>query len=508
MLDIVKRGVFFCLACVAALTLAPFVSAEEVVIPVTEEGGSRELVTGDTGRFEIAEAYEDNGETVTVDSVEFRSDSPEIIDINEDGTFSAVSHGVAEVGVTVYVKRNITEDDSLFDDIFSGIESYSDDFYTDGFGGSLYDDGSGDGYYDGDYDGSYGDDYYDDGYDDGYGDDDYDDSYGDDSYQLFTAYFNFIVKPDLTNVALKGETAKTAYITDYMEPSFTFDLESSVSLSESYDESIVVSFTSSNSEVSVEGSLRENVISLWTSGEGKTKVTITINEKQFYVTLKIVRVSMAKNSLLMKEKQSKPLKVKGVKKGVKWSSSNPKVVKVSSNGKLKARKKGNAVIKASIGEISFGCAVSVVSPGKYKVVKGAIRMAKNGTYSQAKRMSQGYYDCSSLTWRNYKKIGITLGNRNYAPVAADQGKWCVKGKKVIKGGLSNKNIKNMKLRAGDLMFESGESNGRFRNIYHVEMISGYICYGFDYKGKPVLGITWANRVPDAYARLGQLVGRP
>ena len=64
--------------------------------------------------------------------------------------------------------------------------------------------------------------------------------------------------------------------------------------------------------------------------------------------------------------------------------------------------------------------------------------------------------------------------------------------------LSPSNIQNMKLNAGDLMFEEGNNNGRYRNIYHVEMIKGYTCYGFDANGQPLLGIAWANRPDDYY----------
>ena len=112
-------------------------------------------------------------------------------------------------------------------------------------------------------------------------------------------------------------------------------------------------------------------------------------------------------------------------------------------------------------------------------------------------------------------------------------------KRLVKGGFSDKNIRNMKIHAGDLLFETGGNNKRYRGIYHVEMISGYICYGFTeklisgnrciafiskiisifrisspYKGtaiiimKPILGITWVNRPIDYYPHMGQMVGRP
>ncbi len=111
--------------------------------------------------------------------------------------------------------------------------------------------------------------------------------------------------------------------------------------------------------------------------------------------------------------------------------------------------------------------------------------------SQPKRMQEKFYDCSSLVWKSYHKNGVNFGMAYYAPVAADMGKWCAQHKKLVSGGLSQANIQNMKLNPGDVMFETGQKNGRYKGIYHVEMITGYIFYGFDRNGKAELGIQWA-----------------
>ena len=66
---------------------------------------------------------------------------------------------------------------------------------------------------------------------------------------------------------------------------------------------------------------------------------------------------------------------------------------------------------------------------------------------------------------------------------------------------------NMKLNPGDVMFETGQKNGRYKGIYHVEMITGYIFYGFDGNGKAELGIQWATG-DEKYYPMGQMVGRP
>ena len=106
----------------------------------------------------------------------------------------------------------------------------------------------------------------------------------------------------------------------------------------------------------------------------------------------------------------------------------------------------------------------------YKASMKAIAISKKKTvYSQAYRMSNGKYDCSSLVWRVYSKCGVYFGVRSgWAPTAADIGKWCAQHHKVI----ANKGVSYTKLLPGDLIFFSYTKNGRYKNISHVEMYTG------------------------------------
>jgi cell wall-associated NlpC family hydrolase len=88
-------------------------------------------------------------------------------------------------------------------------------------------------------------------------------------------------------------------------------------------------------------------------------------------------------------------------------------------------------------------------------------------------MQDGYYDCSSYVWRSFAAAGLYLQSKNYAPTAADLGKWCNDKGYVILSGTVN----IQKLLPGDLIFwigteDNGHVNGRYRNIYHVEMYQG------------------------------------
>ena len=68
---------------------------------------------------------------------------------------------------------------------------------------------------------------------------------------------------------------------------------------------------------------------------------------------------LSKTSITVYYKATSTLKVTGYSKTVKWSSSNTKVAKVSSTGKITALKKGTAVITVKTNGISLKCKVTV-----------------------------------------------------------------------------------------------------------------------------------------------------
>ena len=317
--------------------------------------------------------------------------------------------------------------------------------------------------------------------------------------------FSVFVYPDMSNVKLSS-LSQTKYLSenDY-NVCFDFELDSDILL-DSSDPNSDFSVQSSNSSMPVSAELKNNVVSIWAYKPGKTTVTFSIYGADFNVDIKVVKVSINKKSLMLVKGKNGKLTIKGISKGVKWKSSRTSVVKVNSNGKLSAKRVGTSVIIADVNGAKVGCAVSVVSPKTYKVIKRAKSIAK-GKYSQARRMQKGYYDCSSLVWRAYSPYGTNFGVRNYAPVAADICKWCVSKGKKISNKLTESQIQNMKLRAGDLVFKTGAKNGRYKGIYHVEMFAGYSFAGFSLKGKPILTTEWANRTTGYYA-LGSIVTRP
>jgi hypothetical protein len=180
------------------------------------------------------------------------------------------------------------------------------------------------------------------------------------------------------------------------------------------------------------------------------------------------------STILMYKGESTTIALKGAPSGSKpeWSSSNKSVATVNSAGKVTAKGLGDAVITAKVNGFTLTYRVSI----SYKTAIQAFRYAQknyNSTYSQAKRMSKGYYDCSSYVWRSYASAGVYLGGtKTYAPTAADLAKWCAQNGYMIYSGT----IDVSKLRPGDLIFEGGENNGRYKGIYHVDMYQGSGTY--------------------------------
>lgn len=229
-----------------------------------------------------------------------------------------------------------------------------------------------------------------------------------------------------------------------------------------------------------------NHITIYALAAGNTTLVIKMDDKEFRCKIKVVSYVLNKPTLILMKGRTGTLKVTGTKEKVKWKSENRKIATVSSKGVVKAKGKGTTVITAAIkGDIILRCYVSVASDAAVKAVKKA-KSVIGSTYSQAKRMETGYYDCSSLIWRSYRPYGVTLGNQTWAPTAAEQARWCVSNHKV----LANKAIrtKSLKLLPGDLIFYTSGDNGRYKNIYHVAMFAGYQEYRYTPDETVLMGI--------------------
>ena len=325
-----KLALLLCLMLVFTLLPIGVVRADTAaagVISVTEDGGEIRLSTGGVLQLQVPSVVQYDGSSYTVSRKAYSSYDDSVASVDAEGRVTAVHTGNTQITVEVYTMQTIS-----------------------------------------------------DGWDDGY-------NYNNGSYStyeqlLYQAYYDVTVSPDLSQVKI-DKTSQTSYTSDmWTMPTYTFHLTSEEPLTENWN-TVVLSCTSSNSSISVYASLENNVLTLTPSTAGKTTVTVSINDqKLFKLKINTIYVNLTANSALMIPGQTKQLHVKGGKNlPVKWSSSNKSVVTVSSDGKLTARKNGNAVIKAKVGDSAFGCAVSVVSAGRKQAINQAIHIAQTCTYS-------------------------------------------------------------------------------------------------------------------------------
>ena len=96
-----------------------------------------------------------------------------------------------------------------------------------------------------------------------------------------------------------------------------------------------------------------------------------------------------------------------------------------------------------------------------QAVKNALaRLGK--PYSQAKRDSGDYYDCSSLAYYAWRSAGVSIMYEG-SNTAASEGKLCYD---------NNLLVNYDEMQPGDLIFYSYDRNGRFMNITHVAIYVG------------------------------------
>lgn len=236
-----------------------------------------------------------------------------------------------------------------------------------------------------------------------------------------------------------------------------------------------VTMTTSNSSVA---EVWEYSNSIYAVNKGTATITCEIDGVRLSYKVTVTDPQINVQLLpIVKGKKTK-IKVTGTNKNSKisYQSSSTSIAKVDKSGYVIGNKAGSTSIQINVdGKVMF----VPVSVGSSKVI-GALEYAMKaiGTpYSQDKRMEKGYYDCSSLVWRAYHSAGVDIGNKYWAPTAADMAKTLVNNKKAI----AYKALPVEKLQPGDLLFfakTDGTSNGRYKNIYHVAIYCG--TYGDEY----------------------------
>lgn len=246
---------------------------------------------------------------------------------------------------------------------------------------------------------------------------------------------------------------------------------------------------------------------------GTHTVKLAINGRTFTVKVKVVRLALNRESLVLCKGKSATLKVAHAK-GTKFSSDNTLVAKVSKKGKVTPRELGNSTIRVTAEGHTFTCTVGVTSKKGYKAVKNAeADLKKKYVYSQPKRMQKNYRDCSSFVSRCYwdpglgRKLFLIGGNsaKTWAYPAAEQAQWLNRQHKRV----AYKAVGANKLLPGDTLYFETDYAGRNKSYRHIDHAGIYVGGGRylntgGYGGKGAVGY-WQYRPGDASVKF---IGRP
>ncbi len=205
---------------------------------------------------------------------------------------------------------------------------------------------------------------------------------------------------------------------------------------------------------------------------GKTTVNVTVDGKTIKHTVHVTNPSLRKTNATLSPKNKTRITLSGVSShsNITYRSRKTSVATVNKSGVVTGRGHGNTEIIVTADGNTFTFQVSVLPKRAIDACNTGYHIINTSTYSQARRMSPGFYDCSALVFRSYGCDAALLGGTpSWAPTAASMAQHLENTGKV----LSYHGISSSKLRPGDLIFyRSSSSNGRYKNIYHVSMYYG------------------------------------
>lgn len=210
---------------------------------------------------------------------------------------------------------------------------------------------------------------------------------------------------------------------------------------------------------------------LYANKKGKASIAVEVDGKPFKCKVYVSNPRLKFTYCALPVDGENTLRVKGLtsKSKVTYKSTNKKVATVSKSGKIKAKQGGRSTIHVCADGMEFDYLVEVASQAALNACAEGKAIIKRSTYSQPMRMTEGYYDCSSLVFRAYGRNSALLGGMpSWAPTAANMAQYMANTGKVI----AWKGVSVEELRPGDLLFYGKDNNGRYQGIYHVSMYYG------------------------------------
>ncbi len=208
---------------------------------------------------------------------------------------------------------------------------------------------------------------------------------------------------------------------------------------------------------------------------GTTVITGAVDGTQFECQIAVTNPKISKSYGFYQKKKKLSVKVSGMNAASSpvYSSSDPAVAVVNQSGLVRTSKYGSTIISCQVDGKTLKYYLAVSTKTAVKAMRYGYKQLGKKKYSQARRMSKNYFDCSSFVYRSYRAAGRYLVRKtNWAPVAADIARYYVRKGKRVK---ASKTYNPKKLRPGDLICFGGSGaprNGRYKRIYHIAIYIG------------------------------------
>lgn len=170
-------------------------------------------------------------------------------------------------------------------------------------------------------------------------------------------------------------------------------------------EKTILKVTGSRQKV-VWSSSRKSVATVNSKGQvtaknkGSATILARVSKKTYKCVVKVETPKLSRTSLTLTEKKSCIIKLTGTTMKVTYSSSNPKIARVDSKGKIIAVKKGTAVITAKVNTKKFSCKVTVKAAQKPKPTPTPV--PKPSLSVTTLNMNKG--DVRNLQVKNFKDL--------------------------------------------------------------------------------------------------------
>lgn len=234
-------------------------------------------------------------------------------------------------------------------------------------------------------------------------------------------------------------------------------------------------FTSSNTAVLTVRSSNSMGVTIRANKTGKAVLSASISGVVFSCTVTVTNPKLKVEYGFYQTKKGVQLKVSGTNSASvkQWVTENSAIASVSKKGYVKTKKMGSTVIQCRVDGKVLKYYLAVSTKKAVAAMRYGYKQLGKKKYSQARRMSRNYFDCSSFVYRCYRAAGKYLVRKtSWAPVAADIAKYYVrKGKRIT----AKTYYDESKLRPGDLICFGGKKakkNGRYQRIYHIAIYIG------------------------------------